>query len=579
MKAKILLSLLSTFVFYLLSSQVPQGFNYQAIARDGTGSVLVSQLLPVRITIQTSLTGGTKIWEETHSVTTNQFGIMTFVIGDGIRTGGSATLFSDINWSAQILYLKTEMQYPGPDYTDMGTTQLWSVPYSLVAKNLGGPVDKLGVKGTTSNMEEALFEVKNKGGQTVFAVYNEGVRIYVDDGDAKGAKGGFAIGGFGMAKAGDEYLRVTKDSTRIYINDLPGKSAKGGFAIGGFNSTKGYYNYLKIDESKFKGGKVDFLNLTSLNTFIGEFAGKKTIPSGGLGSYNSFIGYQSGTSNTSGTGNVFLGYQSGMNNTEGEYNVFIGNQAGYTNTGVGSYIGDYNVFIGYLSGYQNTDGQSNVFVGKQAGFKNTKGRYNTFLGQNTGGQNLEGNFNTYLGAQAAEFKTGGSNNTIIGNAAGSSNTDGSGNVFIGSEAGFSEGGSNKLYIENSNTTTPLIGGDFSADKVGINGLPDPASATFQVFGDSRLGYNGTSIDAVIKATVIVDLPAIAAGTSWIQTFTISNVLPGGSVNISPGTALGDGLDISYARVSASGTVEVKFRNNSSGSIDPSIMVWYITVIQ
>jgi len=32
--------------------------------------------------------------------------------------------------------------------------------------------------------------VKNKDGQRIFAVYNDGVRIYVDDGDAKG---GFAI--------------------------------------------------------------------------------------------------------------------------------------------------------------------------------------------------------------------------------------------------------------------------------------------------------------------------------------------------------------------------------------------------
>ena len=34
--------------------------------------------------------------------------------------------------------------------------------------------------------------------------------------------------------------------------------------------------------------------------------------------------------------------------------------------------------------------------------------------------------------------------------------------------GFFETGSNKLYIENSNSTTPLIYGDFDYDKVGIN---------------------------------------------------------------------------------------------------------------
>ena len=46
---------------------------------------------------------------------------------------------------------------------------------------------------------------------------------------------------------------------------------------------------------------------------------------------------------------------------------------------------------------------------------------------------------------------------------------GSGNVMIGYKAGYYEIGSNKLYIDNSNTTTPLIYGDFANDSVKING--------------------------------------------------------------------------------------------------------------
>jgi hypothetical protein len=287
MKTKLLLSVLLSFVFYLLSSQVPQGFNYQAIARNADNDVMANKVLQVRITLQTTITGGTKIWEETHPVTTNDFGLMSFVIGSGTWTGGLVTLFSDINWSLQPLYLKTEVN-PGTGYVVMGTSQLWSVPYSLIAKDLDGPVEKLGVTGVTDNMEEALFEVKNKTGQTVFAVYNEGVRVYVDNG-AKGIKGGFAIGGFDKTKdginqdyfivnrdsvrvyldtlsvktrkggfaiggfdrtnkgIGNEYLRVTRDSTRVYINDLPGKTRKGGFAIGGFNLTKaGNKSFLNV---------------------------------------------------------------------------------------------------------------------------------------------------------------------------------------------------------------------------------------------------------------------------------------------------------------------------------------------
>lgn len=266
---KIVLFFIFVLLYKIALSQVPLGFNYQAIARDGSGTLLVNQLLPVKIAIQTSITGGTLIWEEQHSVTTDQFGVMSFVIGKGLRVGGSALLFSDIDWNKETLYIKTSIQYPGPSYTEMGTTQLWAVPYSMVAKDLEGPVEKLGVNGTTDNMEEALFEVKNKNGQTVFAVYNEGVRIYVDDGDAKGAKGGFAIGGFGGTKTpAQNYFVVKPDTIRMYIDNTPGKAAKGGFAIGGFGGTKGtIQNYLVvkpdsvriyIDDTAGKGSKGGF---------------------------------------------------------------------------------------------------------------------------------------------------------------------------------------------------------------------------------------------------------------------------------------------------------------------------------
>jgi hypothetical protein len=207
MKTKLLLCFLLFPFSFLLSpcwAQVPLGFNYQAIARDGLGTILDNKALPVRIDIQTTLAGGTLIYEETFaSVTTNQFGLISLVVGTGTQTGGSAPSFSAIDWKAQTLYLKTQIQYPGLIWTTMGTSQIWGVPYALVAKNVESPLPKLGITGTTDDMEEALFEVKNKAGNTVFAVYNEGVRAYVGNGNAKGAKGGFSVGGYDATKGAD----------------------------------------------------------------------------------------------------------------------------------------------------------------------------------------------------------------------------------------------------------------------------------------------------------------------------------------------------------------------------------------
>ncbi|WP_425509582.1 hypothetical protein, partial [Xanthovirga aplysinae] len=47
---------------------------------------------------------------------------------------------------------------------------------------------------------------------------------------------------------------------------------------------------------------------------------------------------------------------------------------------------------------------------------------------------------------------------------------GSSNVFIGYAAGWFETGSNKLYIANDATSTPLIYGDFANKTLTFNGL-------------------------------------------------------------------------------------------------------------
>jgi uncharacterized protein (TIGR02145 family) len=253
MKTKFFLTLLLSFFFYLLSSQVPQGFNYQAIARDGNGEAIISSFtIKVEILNQAA---DTVFWIETHSVIPTSYGLISFIVGQGSWVGGTTTNFADIDWISRPRYLKTSASYPGPGYTEMGTTQLMSVPYALVAKDIGGTIDKLDIKGTTTDYEEALFEVKNKDGQTVFAVYNEGIRAYVNDIDAKGAKGGFAIGGFGSTKTiPHEYLFISGDSVRIYIdNGDEDKGAKGGFAIGGFGTVKGLnQKYLTVSNDSVR---------------------------------------------------------------------------------------------------------------------------------------------------------------------------------------------------------------------------------------------------------------------------------------------------------------------------------------
>lgn len=153
----------------------------------------------------------------------------------------------------------------------------------------------------------------------------------------------------------------------------------------------------------------------------------------------------------SGSNNIFIGLMAGGDRTtSGSDNIFIGGDAGKKNTS-----GNQNIFIGENAGKTNTSGSDNVFIGDDAGTTNTIGRKNVFIGENAG-----------LG------NTTGKGNVFIGESAGLSNTTGEGNIFIGPSAGANaaEDETDMLYIDNSNTSLPLILGDFNADVLIFNGF-------------------------------------------------------------------------------------------------------------
>ena len=98
-----------------------------------------------------------------------------------------------------------------------------------------------------------------------------------------------------------------------------------------------------------------------------------------------------------------------------------------------------------------------------------QGSFNTLMGYQAGNSITSGSSNTMIGKFAGSINAIGVNNTFLGKDAGFTNI-GSGNIFLGHQAGFFETGSNRLYIDNSNTSTPLIWGDFQNDKLKVYGL-------------------------------------------------------------------------------------------------------------
>ncbi|OFY29766.1 MAG: hypothetical protein A2X01_14805 [Bacteroidetes bacterium GWF2_35_48] len=201
------------------------------------------------------------------------------------------------------------------------------------------------------------------------------------------------------------------------------------------------------------------------------------------GNNNIAIGDQALNKNTTGSSKIAIGYQSLYNNTNAHENIAIGYKAMYTNTGgypntaVGlealykNSSGCYNIGIGRSALYSNTTAYYNVAIGDYALVSNLVSQYNTAIGYNalmsSIGSGNNGN-NTAVGYKSCLQNTTGVNNTALGSNAGYSNSTGSQNLFLGYQAGYNETGSNKLYIANSNTATPLIYGDFSTNTVRIN---------------------------------------------------------------------------------------------------------------
>lgn len=129
---KILLIILA-FIAITVNAQSPEGFKYQALIRDASGSVLSSQAVGLRVTIIQTTPSGTEVYQETFSVTTSQYGLVDVIVGQGTVVSG---VFSTIDWGADDYFIKTEMN-PGSGYITMGTSQLLSVPYAMYSSKAG----------------------------------------------------------------------------------------------------------------------------------------------------------------------------------------------------------------------------------------------------------------------------------------------------------------------------------------------------------------------------------------------------------------------------------------------------------
>jgi len=424
-RALALYASLFCFVF-AANAQSPSAISYQAVARNAAGNLLQNQLVRIRFSLRDGGPLGTVVYQETHSASTNNLGLFVVNLGQGTPVSGS---FAAINWGSGAKFAQIELDPAGgSSYTDMGTTQMLSVPYALYAATSGSAVSETDpqVSSVTPNQVPKW----NSTTLTDGLIYDNGTNI-----------------GIG----------TTTPSEKL---DVAGKTKTTNFQM-----THGAVNdyVLKSDGS----GNASWIAPSSIFTDTDDQTLSLSGTTLSIGGGNSVDISQKKLADTDGDTKIEVEQSSDEDKIRfalggTEYFEMNGPHLNVKNSG-GS------VFLGQYAGQNDDlDASDNVGIGSYALSANTTGYLNTALGKSALASNISGSYNVAVGNDAlADLMTTG-NNTAIGSFAGA-NATGTANVFVGYGAGENEAGNDKLYIHNSNSASPLIWGDFVNRYLNING--------------------------------------------------------------------------------------------------------------
>lgn len=154
---KFILLALSFFVMVELYSQ-SHGINYQAViisresqeipGLDIAGNIIPNHDILVRFTILD--VAGTVDYQEEHATTTDAYGMISLIIGQGTQTSISPKTFKEIDWNGAPRDLKVDISLSQTEvfYTDFSKEQLNFVPYAY-HKNITA-TGTLDVEGSTT---------------------------------------------------------------------------------------------------------------------------------------------------------------------------------------------------------------------------------------------------------------------------------------------------------------------------------------------------------------------------------------------------------------------------------------------
>jgi len=364
MKTKI--SILAILFSLLLNAQ--QGVNYKAVISEN-GAVIQNQIIAVYFTILED--GTTNVFEENHTVATDDNGIIILNIGEGVVTGGD---FSIIDWSKE-QFLKVEVN-TGSGITDMGTTMFKSVPVALYSKKSAETVFTT-TNNVTSNIRGDVTTDDFVFGDT--QLDGSGTKMFFDK-----SKGAFRVG---------NTVSTVWDDVNIGLYSFAaGRDVK---ASGESSVAIGVGNYVEGDYATAIGTQ---------SYVTGNFSMSFGNSSNAIGNESIAIG---SANRTEGIVSMALGFD---NKTIGDFSVAIGQHT--------EAIGERSITLGhqtYAYGYSSLAAGyvsvANGDVSSTFGFSNIAESYaQTSLGMNS--TNVSGTVDSYVATDRL---------FVIGNGVNSSN--------------------------------------------------------------------------------------------------------------------------------------------------------------
>ena len=445
-----------------LVAQSPNGFNYQAIARDATGAILPNRSVSIRFTLTNGL-GGIIVYQEAHQITTNQFGLFTLNVGSGSPEIGD---FSTIDWSTTQGWLQVAMDTEGgSSFVDMGTSQLLSVPYALYASagNQGpkgdtgeqGPPGETGAAGAEGPPgqqgppgEQGLPGIQGppgfltSGSEPGNTPYWNGTEWVVNSSNIFNNGGDIGINT--ETPEGQLHIKGDSNVSQLVIDANNPQSANTPL-IRMRKSTGEDIMWVHSDDptNVFLGRGAGAANKWYEGAIHNTYVGRDAAFNNTTGHNNTVVGCGALSSNTEGNFNTMVGMDAakmntiGSNNTATGYSALFANTSGFENTADGAHalrqntIGFTNTASGFSALFNNTMGSNNTAIGGYSLFSNTEGSQNVAIGANSLYSNTTGTLNTAIGSNALFFNTTGIQNTSIGWGTMYSNTTGMGNTAIG----------------------------------------------------------------------------------------------------------------------------------------------------